>query len=79
MTTVDLLIFPTAADVAPPLTDKPGLGTKEDFMSEMFSPRRTLTSLANVVGAPALSGALRLQGRPPPRPPDPRQTPWKKT
>ena len=55
MTTVDLLIFPTAADVAPPLTDKPGLGTKEDFMSEMFSPRRTLTSLANVVGAPALS------------------------
>ena len=55
MTTVDLLIFPTAADVAPPLTDKPGLGTKDDFMSEMFSPRRTLTSLANVVGAPALS------------------------
>ena len=55
MTTVDLLIFPTAADVAPPLTDKPGLGTKDDFKSEMFSPRRTLTSLANVVGAPALS------------------------
>ena len=55
MTTVDLLIFPTAADVAPPLTDKPGLGSKDDFKSEMFSPRRTLTSLANVVGAPALS------------------------
>ena len=55
MTSVDLLIFPTAADVAPLLTDKPGLGTKEDFKSEMFSPRRTLTSLANVVGAPALS------------------------
>ena len=55
MATVDLLIFPTAADVAPPLVDKPGLGTKEEFKSEMFSPRRTLTSLANVVGAPALS------------------------
>ena len=55
MTNVDLLLFPTAADVAPPLTDKPGLGTKEEFMSEMFSPRRTLTSLSNVVGAPAMS------------------------
>ena len=55
MDTVDLLIFPTTADVAPPLLDKTGLGTKEDFKSEMLSPRRTLTSLSNVVGAPALS------------------------
>ncbi len=55
MGAVDLLIFPTAADVAPPLVDRPGLGTKEEFKSEMFSPRRTLTSLSNITGAPALS------------------------
>ena len=55
MDTLDLLIFPTTADVAPPLLDKTGLGTKEDFKSEMLSPRRTLTSLSNVAGAPALS------------------------
>lgn len=55
MTKVDLLMLPTSADVAPPLVDKPGLGTKEEFKQEMFTPRRTLTSLANVVGAPALS------------------------
>ena len=55
LTTVDLLVLPTAADVAPPLVDKPGLGTKEKFKREMFTPGRNLTSLSNVVGAPALT------------------------
>ena len=55
MTTIDLLIFPTSADVAPPIVDKPGLGKKEEFRRAMISQHLTLTNLANLAGAPELS------------------------
>ena len=55
METVDVLVYPTSASPAPPIVDKPGLGSKEEVKDEMLYGRRTLTALANTVGAPSLS------------------------
>ncbi len=55
MQDIDLLIYPTMAGPATPLDDKPRVRTKEELKDEMFYSSPLLTSLANVVGAPALS------------------------
>ncbi|MBM3925405.1 MAG: amidase [SAR202 cluster bacterium] len=55
METVDVLVYPTAATPAPLVLTKHGLGNKEAFKKEMTYGSRTLTSLGNTVGAPALS------------------------
>ena len=55
MNDVDLLIYPTAGSPAPPIVETPGLGSKDEVKQEMLYGRRTLTALANTVGAPSLS------------------------
>ena len=55
MQDIDLLVYPTMAGPATPLVDDPRVRTKDELKDEMFYSSPMLTSLANVVGAPALS------------------------
>ena len=52
---VDLIALPTSASPAPKIIDQPGLGSKKDFLDEMFAPKKTLTSLSNLTGTPSIS------------------------
>ena len=54
METVDVLVWPTGPTPAPPIIDKPGLGTKEEIKTDILD-RRIFTGLVNLAGVPGLS------------------------